>query len=328
MANDFVPRRWLANGHMQTIAGNFQQRRINLPTPEERLFRVEADVQLLCRCHWQAQRKQRLTLLIVHGLEGSSQSGYVLGTAARAWARGWNIVRMNVRGCGGTEQLSATLYHSGLSQDVEKLVQELISTEGLERIALVGFSMGGNQVLRAMGRLGDSAPAQLVAAATVSPACDLGISSDRIHRPSNFVYEQWFMASLRKSFRRKASLWKGRYDPSRLKGVYSVRTFDDRITSRYMGFQNADDYYDKSSSMHVLDKIARPTLVIHAADDPFVAISAESRRKLEENPQIAFLPTAHGGHCAFLARPMNGDGDGRWAEAKIIEFLGKVEERR
>lgn len=325
VANDFVPRRWLANGHLQTIAGNFQRRHISLPPAEERLVQVAADVRLLCRCHWQPARKNRLTLLIVHGLEGSSQSGYVLGTASRAWARGWNVVRMNVRGCGGTEHLSATLYHSGLSQDIERLAGELAASEGLQRIALVGFSMGGNQVLRAMGCWRAEAP--VVAAATVSPACDLSLSSDRIHSRSNFIYEQWFMASLRNSFRRKAAMWPGRYDVSLLKGVYSVRDFDDRITARYMGFQSADDYYDRASAMHVLDKIARPTLVIHAADDPFVAISASSRRKLEDNPHVAFLPTAHGGHCAFLTRPANGSSDGRWAEAKVVEFFAKVEEQ-
>ncbi len=325
VANDFVPRHWLISGHLQTIAGNFQRRHIELPAAEARLVRVAPEVQLLCHCHWQPERSHRLTLIIVHGLEGSSRSGYVLGTASRAWARGWNVVRMNVRGCGGAEHLSATLYHSGLSQDIEKLVNELIATEGLERIALIGFSMGGNQVLRAVGRWGAEAPSSLVASATVSPACDLSLSSDRIHSRSNFVYEQWFMASLRRSFRRKAKLWPGRYDPSLLKGVYSVRDFDDHITARYMGFANAEDYYDKSSSSHVLDRIAVPTLVIHAADDPFVVISEASRRKLEANPHIDFLPTAHGGHCAFLAESTNGDGDGRWAERKIIEFLTQVE---
>lgn len=323
LANDFVPRRWLRGGHVQTVVGNFLKRAPALPAPEERLFPVAEDVQILCHCHWQPERAARLTLLLVHGLEGSSRSGYVLGTASRAWARGWNVVRMNVRGCGGTEHLSATLYHSGLSQDVELVANALIASEGLERLVPIGFSMGGNQVLRAVGRWGQQAPPQIYAAAAVSPACDLSLSSDRIHARSNAAYEWWFMDSLRRSFRRKAQQWPGRYDPERLRGVWSVRGFDERITAYYMGFAGAEDYYDKASSSHVLDRIAVPTLVIHADDDPFVVISAESRRKLEANPQVTFLPTHHGGHCAFVGQP-NGD-DGRWAERKLIEFLAALE---
>jgi uncharacterized protein len=326
MANDFVPRRLLRGGHLQTIAGNFLRRSNGLPEPEARLFEVEPGIQLLCHCHWQPEPQQRLTLLIVHGLEGSSHSRYVIGTGSRAWLKGWNVVRMNIRGCGGTEHLSSTLYHSGLSQDVEKLVATLIEGDGLRRIALAGFSMGGNQVLRAAGRWGTGHPTQVVAVAAISPSCDLALSSDRLHSPRNRLYEWWFVRALRRSFRRKAERWPGCFDTSLLERVCSVRDFDEHITSRYMGFAGADDYYDKCSSKHVLDRIAVPALVIHADDDPFIVISEESRRKLHANPKITFLNPACGGHCAFLAaRAQDGSDDGHWAEGKIVEFLDWVE---
>jgi len=326
VANDFVPRRFLRGGHAQTIAGNFMRRSNGLPEAEERLFQVEEQVQILCHCHWQLERQKRLTLIIVHGLEGSSNSQYVIGTGGRAWRRGWNVVRMNIRGCGGTEHLSSTLYHSGLSQDVEKLVAEMIARDGLRKVALAGFSMGGNQVLRALGKWGANTPPELIAAATVSPACDLASSSDRLHRAANSLYEWWFLIALRKSFRRKAELWPGRYDTALLKHVHSVRDFDEHITARYMGFAGAADYYDKASSSHVLERITIPTLVIHSDDDPFVVISAECRRKLEENPKITFLHTKHGGHCAFIGKvDKSNRDDGRWAERMIVEFLAKVE---
>ena len=326
VANDFIPRRWLRGGHRQTIAGNFLKRTSGLPEAEERLFQIERDVQILCHCHWQAERQKRLTLIIAHGLEGSSNSQYVIGSGSRAWARGWNVVRMNIRGCGGTEHLSGTLYHSGLSKDVEKLVAGMIASDGLERVALAGFSMGGNQVLRAVGLWGEKTPPELMAAVAVSPACDLAISSDRIHAAVNTVYEWWFLVSLRRSFRRKSELWPGRFDPALLKNVHSVRDFDEHVTARYMGFADAADYYDKASSSHVLDRIAVPTLVIHSDDDPFVVMSAETRRKLEENPKVTFLHTKHGGHCAFIGEASkDGSDDGRWAERKIVEFLARVE---
>ncbi len=326
VSNDFVPRRLLRGGHAQTVAGNFLKRVNRLPEAEERRFQIEPEVQILCHCHWQAERQERLTLILVHGLEGSSNSQYVIGTGGRAWARGWNVVRMNIRGCGGTEHLSGTLYHSGLSQDLEKLVTGMIASDGLRRVALAGFSMGGNQVLRAVGQWGGKTPPELMAAAAVSPACDLAISSDRIHAAVNTMYEWWFLASLRKSFRRKAELWPGRFDPALLIDVHSVRDFDEHITARYMGFAGAADYYDKASSSHVLERIAMPTLVIHSDDDPFVVMTAESRRKLEENPKVTFLHTKHGGHCAFIGEAStDGSDDGRWAEQKIVEFLAQVE---
>jgi hypothetical protein len=325
-ANDFVPRRFLRGGNAQTIAGNFIQRANGLPEPEERLCEIEPGVRILCDCHWQPERQDRLTLILVHGLEGSSKSRYVIGTGSRAWRQGCNVVRMNIRGCGGTEHLSSTLYHSGLSQDVEKLVAELTASEGLRRVALVGFSMGGNQVLRALGRWGTQAPPEVVAAAVVSPACDLAMSSDRIHEPANRMYEWWFMRSLRRSFRRKAELWPGRFDPALLKGVRSVRDFDEHITARYMGFAGSADYYDKASASHVLERIAVPTLVIHSDDDPFIVMSAESQRKFEENPNVTFLHTKHGGHCAFIGEPAkDGSDDGHWAERKIVEFMTQTE---
>ena len=198
---------------------------------------------MLCHCHWQPARQKRFTILLVHGLEGSSQSHYVIGTGYKAWQRGWNVVRMNVRNCGGTEKLCPTLYTSGLSGDVRAVATALIEQDGLEAIGLAGFSMGGNQVLKCAGEWGASAPREVRAIAAVSPACDLAASADRLHQPRNRAYEMWFLRSLFQRFRRKARLFPGQYDVELLRKVHSVRQFDDFITARYMGFASADDYY-------------------------------------------------------------------------------------
>jgi predicted alpha/beta-fold hydrolase len=317
----FRPRRWLRGGHLQTLAGNFLKRPNGLPEPEERLFQVEDDVQVLCHCHWQpdGSRQRTMTLMLVHGLEGSSNSGYVLGTGGKAWARGWNVVRMNIRNCGGTENLTPTLYHSGLSGDIRGVISTLIEQDNLQNVGVAGFSMGGNQVLKCIGEWGSEAPKELVAAAAISPAADLSLSADVIHRPANRMYEWWFMRGLRARLRRKAALFPGKYDVSLLAKANSIRNFDEHITARYMGFEGAEDYYTKASSSRVLDRIAIPTLVIHADDDPFIKLSPETISRFESNPNIHFIYTEHGGHCAFLAEP-NGY-DGRWAENQIVDFL-------
>jgi predicted alpha/beta-fold hydrolase len=315
----FLPRRWLRGAHAQTLAGNFLRRPKRLPPPEERLFEVEPGAQVLCHCHWQSERQKRFTILLVHGLEGSSQSHYVIGTGYKAWQRGWNVVRMNVRNCGGTEKLCSTLYTSGLSADVRAVATALIEQDSLEAIGLAGFSMGGNQVLKCAGEWGASAPREVRAIAAVSPACDLATSADRLHQPRNRIYELWFLHSLFQRFRRKARLFPGQYDVELLRKVHSIRQFDHFITARYMGFQSADDYYTKASAARFLDGISVPALVIHSDDDPFVVVGPETEAKLAANPNIMYLRSEHGGHCAFLAAT---DGyDGRWAEQQVIEFM-------
>jgi predicted alpha/beta-fold hydrolase len=318
-AEDFRPRRWLAGGHRMTLVGNFLPRKNDLAPPEERLFSVEPEVEILCHCHWHERRAEVPTLIILHGLEGSSNSQYVIGTANKAFAAGMNAVRMNMRNCGGTETLTPTLYHSGLSQDVAAVVRTLIEQDGLGSIALAGYSMGGNLVLKCVGEWGDKAPRELRAVCTVSPAIDLAPSADALHRPANWIYEQKFLRGLMRRYRRKAALFPGRYSARGLKRMRSVREFDELITAPHSGFAGADDYYHRAASARVLEHIRVPTLIMHAQDDPFIRILPETRAKIAANRQICFIETLHGGHCAFLAEP-NGY-DGYWAERRIVEFV-------
>jgi hypothetical protein len=306
-------------GHFQTIYGNFQARENQLPTPEDRLFSVETDVQVLCHCHWQQHRGSRTTLIIVHGLEGSSDSGYVIGTGNKAWASGMNVVRMNMRNCGGTERLTPTLYNSSMSADVGAVVRALISGDRLHSIALAGFSMGGNLVLKLAGEWGREAPPELRAVAGVSPAIDLGISAAALHDWCNRIYEWKFLHGLYSRMRRKAAIYPDRYRTYRLLSIRSLWDFDDQITSHYGGFNGADDYYYRAASARVIDRIAVPTLIINSLDDPFIRLSTETRAKVLANAHIRFIETKHGGHCAFVEQSRNHDG--RWAERKLIEFV-------
>jgi predicted alpha/beta-fold hydrolase len=332
----FEPHSGLRNGHLQTIVGNF------LPRPAFRLAAVSETVEVdpadgsrvLCHCHWQpeAVRAERLTVVLVHGLEGSSDSRYIQGIAARAWEAGWNVIRMNMRTCGGTETLTPTLYHSGLSGDVGVVVRHYAERFGLERVALVGYSMGGNLVLKLAGEWGNrgSQPAicagwgdkqpPLCAVAAVCPAIDLAPGADALHEPLNRGYEWRFLLSLMARYERKAKLFPGIYATRKAIGpVRSIRDFDNKIVARYWGFRDADDYYHRAASAQVVDQIAVPTLVLHAQDDPFIRLLPETRAKLEANPHLTFLETRHGGHCAYLSRDPGNEI--HWAEATVMRFL-------
>jgi hypothetical protein len=311
---------------LQTLAGNFLRRRNELPMAEERFFQVEPEVQVLCHCHWQRDRRTAMTLIIVHGLEGSSESNYVIGTGSKAWRAGMNVVRMNMRNCGGTERLGPTLYNSSMSADVGVVTETLVREESLHKIALAGFSMGGNLVLKLLGEWGKDAPPQVKAGIGVSPAMDLSASADALHDAGNRIYEWHFLRGLRNRIRRKAVLYPGRYDLQYLRGIRSLREFDDQITARYCGFAGAQDYYTRAASANVLDRIAVPTLIIHAEDDPFIRVLPLTRQKLLTNPHITYVETAHGGHCAFLAE--SSGYDGRWAERQAIAFLQSIDESK
>jgi predicted alpha/beta-fold hydrolase len=314
-----VGRRGLRGGHLQTVASFFLPRRIHLPSAERRLIEVEPGVQVLCHCHWQPDRENALTVIIVHGLEGSSESQYMLGIAAKGVAADMNVVRMNQRNCGGTDALSATLYHSGRSQDIAAVAQNLLQQDRISRFALAGFSMGGNLVLKLAGEWGSEGPPQFRAVVAVCPSMNLAASADALHLAGNRVYEYYFMWQLRRRLRAKARLFPKAFDTSRLRGLATLRDFDDKITAYYCGFQGASDYYERSAAANVVDRIAVPTLILHAANDPFIRILPETRQKILSNPNITFVETEDGGHCSFLAKP-DGD-DGRWAERRVVEFL-------
>ena len=333
-AEPFVPRRFLRNGHLQTIAGNFLPRKNHLPAPTSELVEVspasesQIATQILCLCHWQPVevRAQRPTAMIVHGLEGSADSQYVVGNANRLWRAGANVIRMNMRNCGGKNyemaRLSPTLYHSGLSGDVDSVMRYFLDRERLESIALIGYSMGGNLVLKLAGDLGADAPRQLHSVVGVSPAIDLDLSATALHRPENRLYERRFLRNLLKRFRQKVRLFPRAFDPNRATGIRSLRDFDDRITALYSGFASAADYYYRAAAARVVDRIAVPALILHAADDPFVHLAPETVAKIEANANITFVETEHGGHCAFLAqRNAGNEEDGYWAESTLLRFV-------
>jgi len=320
----FEPHPLLRNPHAQTLAATFLPRRFSrLPPSVSRDFETEPGTRIRGECHWQAVPQERPTLVLVHGLEGSCESGYMLGLAERAFLAGWNAVRLNQRNCGGTEALTPTLYNSGLSGDYRAVLYELIERDTLARVFFAGYSMGGNLVLKMAGELAGAAPPQLRGVAGVCATIDLAQCADAIALPGNFIYEEHFVRNLEKRMRRKAALFPGKFDLGPLARVRTVREFDDVITARYCGFRDASDYYERSSALRVAAGIRVPTLIVTAQDDPFVPFAIFSDHAITNNANIRVIAPEHGGHCAFVSRH---SGDARyWAEACVMEFFASLD---
>lgn len=307
---------------MQTLASFLAPRRIHLNPAEERLVEVAPGIKVRCWCHWQsADREKALTVIVVHGLEGSSESQYMLGVARSGLAAGMNVVLMNQRNCGGMNHFAPTLYNSSLSADVAAVARHMVEHEGVSHFALAGFSMGGNLVLKLAGEWGRNGPREFRAVAAVCPAMDLAASADALHEPANRLYEWYFLVQLFRRMREKAKFFPEAFDVSRMRGISSLRLFDDRVTAHYCGFTGADDYYARAAAANVVGQIAVPALVIHAKNDPFIRLMPETRERILANPNITFIETDDGGHCAFMGAPDGNGYDGRWAEREVVEFL-------
>ena len=317
----FKPHPLFTGGHAQTLAAYAWPRRYRFESlrDEERLFEIEKDVKVLAHCRWQLHPAAHSTIVLWHGIEGSTASIYMIAMAHKAFRAGFNVVRVNFRNCGGTEHLSSTLYHGGMSSDLRAVINELIERDGLKRIFPIGFSLGGNLVLKLAGEYQEDPPREVVAICAVSPSVDLRASTDLILLRKNWIYHQDFMRRLKKRIRTKQKLYPQLYDLSKLTLVHTIRDFDEHYTAAAHGFNNADDYYYRSSSLRVVARICIPTLILHAHDDPFIPFTPLREPDLAANPFILLLETKRGGHVAFISAKKFGE-DRFWAENRAIEF--------
>jgi uncharacterized protein len=320
---DFEPHPLLKSGHAMTIVAAYVPRRFALPEAEARLFQVDSFSRLLGHCHWQRGKLlDTPVIVIVHGLEGSADSYYVKGIAEKAFHRGFHVVRLNQRNCGGTEKLTPTLYNSAMSGDYRAVLEELANVDGFERIFFAGYSMGGNLVTKMAGEYGKDIPLALQGVCSVCPAIDLSACADALERKDNYLYQRHFVKGLMTRYARKVKMFPDRYSRNGFGPIRTVREFDDAITAPCFGFHGAEEYYEAAGAKKVIAQVRVPMLMITAEDDPFVPYVSFLAAGVGENPCIQFVAPQHGGHCAFIS---NQSGLQRfWAEQRIVEFCEEI----
>ena len=257
-------------------------------------------------------------IIFLHGLEGSTNAGYIRSLAQAALVRGYGVHRTNLRTCGGTEDLCETMYHSGLTEDTHFLLEQIASRQ-LGPTFLVGFSLGGNVTLKLLGELGDTD--LLAGGCAISTPIDLAACVRLLDKPANRIYARRFLDRLCSRVRRKSQLSPGLYSPERLEEVKTIWQFDDRFTAPLFGFHDAAHYYETQSASGYLDAIRAPTLVLCAKDDPLVPFSVyQDHPAFRTNSALRLVAPDHGGHLGFIAR-----GKRRfWLDDTVLNWIDEV----
>ena len=314
VAPTFRPPWWLRNPHLQTILPVFWRRNLKFPGEAERLELPDGD---FLNLDWLRRGHRRLAILS-HGLEGSFDAGYIRGMASALVAAGWDALAWTFRGCGPEPNRLLRFYHSGETGDLGTVIDHAAG-RGYDRIALVGFSLGGNLTLK---YLGEKPPhPAIIGAAAISAPVDLAASARVLdQRRGNRLYLHRFLDTLITKVEAKAVRFPDEINVAGIRRIRSFQEFDDRYTARLHGFQDARDYWTRSSAQQFLPRITLPSLLMNARDDPFLPPACFPVAEAEANPRFFLDVPAHGGHVGFLDFPK---GDPRtWAERRVVDFLG------
>lgn len=320
----FKPAVWLRGAHRQTLWSNYARRPHRTPNPAalEHSDSVTTGDGDQIRVHWWRQPGHSPVLIILHGLTGCAGSNNVVGLGAKAAARGFSVVRADLRNASG-DTPSVGIGHAGRSEDLVALIEHVRHRQPGDPIAVVGFSLGGNVTLKTAGEYGAAAPAELSAVAAISVPIDLDAACTRIDSPGNRGYRDYFLRRLGRTVKRRRARAPQLYGALELEGIRTLRGFDNAVVAPTCGFDDAEHYYRTCSAIRYVADITVPTLVVQAQDDPFIPFNAFDDERLTGNSAIRLLATRHGGHVGFYAARCGQDPDPFWAENRALDHCAR-----
>lgn len=313
----FEAHRALRSGHMQTLVLPF----FTVPPapPGERVAIPVRHGHLIGRLDHVAS--PRGVAIVIHGINGTAEEAFVLRTAAKLQRKGFDTLRLNLRGSGESMGAAAGMTHSGLTDDLRAVYDHLLTR--YEHVACVGFSLGGQLLLRTVGEWGDAPPAGACAAVSISAPIDLVRCSAFVARRETALYEWFLVTRLRRRYARLVAAMPPEFTRERVRAVKTIRHFDDAVIAPLHGFRDADHYYESSGASAVLPAVRVPTVIVHAADDPLVPVAPVLDARATASSWVRFVVTERGGHVGFVAqRPAAGDDDRYWAECRAADFVG------
>ncbi|MCP4292228.1 MAG: alpha/beta fold hydrolase [bacterium] len=254
-------------------------------------------------------------VVLCHGLEGSTQGKYMRGMARHFHNHGWDVAAMNFRGCSGEPNLRPRTYHSGATDDLKTVLQN-VADKGYKKAALVGFSLGGNLILKYLGENAGEVWSKIIGAVTFSVPVDLGDAGREISSPKNWIYNQRFLRRLKKKVIIKAGQFPDEIEAGSLRSIKTLTDFDNIFTGPLHGFDGAQDYYRQCSSRQFLSNIRIPTLLVSAQNDPFLGEQCYPHQEAANSNYFKFENPKHGGHVGFYS-----PGSIYWSEARALEFI-------
>lgn len=305
---------FLPSGHFQTIYPNLFRKVELKPYQRARINTSDGDFLDL---DWSKIGSKRI-VLISHGLEGNTDRHYVKGMVRTVNLAGWDALAYNFRGCSGEVNRLPRFYHSGVTGDLEQVVNHIVSKNHYNEIALIGFSMGGNQTLLYLAKHRDTLPEELTKSIVFSVPCSLEESSYMLAKPSSYIYMKRFLRSLKKKVVAKEQLFPNEISSAGYAQIKNFKDFDDRYTAPLHGFKNAQDYWAKCSSAPYIEQIEKPTLIINALNDPFLKGDCFPYKHVDKNPSVSLETPKNGGHVGFVP---NSHSDLYWSERRAVAFL-------
>jgi len=323
---EFNPVGLFKSGHFQTIYNALFFNPKDLKNTQNFEVKLDDKNTIVCEYNKSNLNPTNTCVILVHGLEGSAKSNYVVSTAQKLLNNNFSVVRINLRNCGGTSHLSETLYNAGLSDDIKKVIKYSIETLNYKNVFAAGYSLGANMVLKMAGEYSSDYPEQLKGVVAVSPPLDLLECSYEIILPRNVLYDNHYRKRLIKTYKNKKRFYSDTVDLSLIKKIRTLKDFDNYITGPSFGYKDAEEYYQENSSLKFLPTVQVNTLIIQAKDDPIIPYNSTEQALKIDNPNITYLITEYGGHVGFTNSfsASKNDLDRHWAENRIVEYVSQL----